>query len=89
MPLPLIIGITAFLGIFLGSYAVKSPALGRSIRTALLLFTTAFCGYGFLASFEVPEIAWKVTYAALGVTALTGATLPWIVGRPQRIADAR
>ena len=48
----------------------------RLLVVLVLLGLTAFCGFGFLASFEYPGItAWHVGYAALGLTFATGSAL--------------
>ena len=41
----------------------------------LLLLPAAFCGFGFLASFEaVPHaLIWKIGYAGLGIAFLAGS----------------
>ena len=44
----------------------------RTLGVVALLVLTAFCGFGFLASFEYPGItAWHVVYAVLGLTFAT------------------
>ena len=79
MPWHLLLILFVPLAIFAGTYAVKPVVLGRSIRTVLLLCVTAFCAYGFLASFELPgDVFWKAMYSAVGVAALAGAAFPWI-----------
>jgi hypothetical protein len=49
----------------------------RAILGIMLLFPAAFCGFGFLASFEsvAHALAWRVGYAGLGITLTAGAIL--------------
>ena len=81
MPLPLMVGLLVLLAIFFSSYAVKPVVMARGIRTVQLLCVAVFCMFGFLASFEVPGIAWKVVYAGLGAIAVSGAALPWLFSK--------
>ena len=44
----------------------------RTLAVVALLVLTAFCEFGFLASFEYPGITvWHVVYAVLGLTFAT------------------
>ena len=80
MPIQLILAILLAILAFACSYLAKPIILGRAFRTLFLACVTAFCGFGFLASFEIPgSYLGQVIYAALGVMAATGASLPWIL----------
>jgi len=65
-------------------YALRrSPAspldrILRSLVGLILLALAGFCGFGFLASFEVPGppgLPWKIGYAVAGIVLATGAAV--------------
>ncbi|QDT62305.1 hypothetical protein SV7mr_48520 [Stieleria bergensis] len=85
MPLPLIILSIVVVALVAGTFLIPSPSVARSVRTVLLLAAAAFCGYGFLASFELPGMMWKAAYAALGCGAIAGAALPWLRSKPANL----
>jgi Na+/proline symporter len=53
---------------------LRVELLGRLISTVALLCVSAFCVFGFLASFEPGNgLLWKVGYGVLGCGCLTSA----------------
>lgn len=57
----------------------------------LLLLPTAFCGFGFLATFEPGPhmIAWRIGYAAVGLTTFVAAFILIVTAFPLgRLATA-
>ncbi|MEM7473720.1 MAG: hypothetical protein AAF483_01930 [Planctomycetota bacterium] len=67
--------------VLIGGLAFIRP--GAAITLGSLL-TACFCGFGFLASFEVPGITWKLIYACLGMLSLTFATTPFFFAAFQK-----
>ncbi len=57
----------------------------RIITALALLAFAGFCVFGFLASYEYPEVArrlpWQIGYGAIGLACLAGAAM---VLRPRR-----
>ena len=52
----------------------QGPCHMRVVGAVFLFAVTAFCGFGFLASFELPGVpAIGIVYAALGIISLIGA----------------
>ncbi len=53
--------------------SASSSQSGRVVGATVLAGIAAFCGYGFLCSFEYPGInAWKISYALTGLASLFG-----------------
>ena len=56
------------------------PPAARFVFSVLLLFTTVYCIYGFLATYESPgSPVLRGVYGALGVGAFLGTS--WVVVR--------
>lgn len=85
MPLPLMILSIVVAVLVAGTFLIQSASVARATRTVLLLSATAFCGFGFLASFEMPGVMWKAAYAVLGCCAMAGAALPWLFEKKAKL----
>lgn len=50
----------------------------RSLATLALLAVAAFCGFGFVASYESPDFGpFRVIYGAVGVACAAGVVAAW------------
>lgn len=63
---------------------INGFSMAAMISAMLLICVAAFCGFGFLASFEpvVNALWWKIGYAGVGVTSLVSAV--WLFARALR-----
>ena len=57
-----------------GLFVAGQRRIAGAVLVLPCLIVAAFCGFGFLSSFEPGvSIAWKIGYAVLGLGFLTGA----------------
>lgn len=85
MTLILLIVVGVLLAMWLAVLVLsRQSGLARVAASILALGLAAFCGFGFLASFELPASQgwpWQLAYAVAGVgsliTALFGSTAGW------------
>ena len=53
----------------------------RVVASVVLLPSAAFCGFGFLASFEPGvQVFWKIGYAISGLACFVGGVYRWLPG---------
>ncbi len=74
----LIIGGILALGFFASLLLLARSEVARVIASIFALGASAFCAFGFLASYELSDSAalpWQITYATLGICLLATAVM--------------
>ena len=71
-----------------GLVAIVACPKEHLMRSLILLAITAFCGFGFLASFEPGvSLLWKAGYLVAGISSLAAAVYPRIPKQSREVAD--